>query len=58
MGKCVVIGDTDNFLLNISIVNFFLLVFFARYSVTPKYFFPKKFFLEIGPLINLLVIFS
>ena len=54
IGRCVVIGDTDNFLLKINIANFFLFVFSAKYSVIPKYLLPKKFFFEIGPLINLL----
>ena len=31
---------------------FFLLVLAAKYSVIPKYFSFKKFFLEIGPLIK------
>ena len=47
IGKCVVIGQTDNFLLYISIANFFIDFFFAKYSVIPKYFFLKNFFLKL-----------
>ena len=56
-GKWVVKGQTDNFLLYISIALFLILKFFEIYSVMPKYFLFKKVFLFIGPLINLLILF-
>ena len=43
--------ETENDGLYISIVGFFLIfVFFAKYSVTPKYFFSKKCSFDMGPL--------
>ena len=48
----VVIGLTDNFLLKIIMAYSFVLVFSAKYSVIPLYLFLKKYFLEIGPLMN------
>ena len=51
--RCVVSGLTDKSLLNISIATLLIFVFFARYSVIPKVFPFKKYFFEIGPLINL-----
>ena len=46
-------GQTDNFSLKMSIANLCTLVFLAKYSVIPGSFLSKKFFFEIGPLINL-----
>ena len=47
-------GLTDNFLLKISIAKLLLIpTFLAKYSVIPKLLPFKKFFLEIGPFINL-----
>ena len=53
-----VIGLTANLLLNISIATLlFLFVFLAKYSVIPKVLPFKKYFLEMGPLINLVSLF-
>ena len=58
IGKCVVKGQTERFLLNISIAILLTLFFFAKNSVIPRYFLFRNFFLDIGPLINLLVKFA
>ena len=52
-GICVVKGQTDKFLLNISIANSLTEKLDEIYSVIPGNFF-KKVFLLIGPLINFL----
>ena len=56
-GRWVVIGLTDRDLLYMIIATFLVLVFFAKYSVIPAYLLFKKYFLDIGPLISLLLIF-
>jgi len=48
-----VTGHTEKFGLNINIVgSFFIFNFLDKYSVIPKYFFFKKWVLDIGPLIK------
>ena len=57
-GRCVVTGETENFLLNINITGclFFLLIdLLNTYSVIPGNLLSKKCFFEIGPLIIILL---